>query len=412
MNRFFLSRLMFVIPLLMISCGSPKSKQPSDISSQDSLRMEQAALPFLDLADLISKKRDVLLSELAVRITYIPLETPRSFMIGEKNVHVKPCGEYIFVSEHGKPVGAFDRTGKFIRKIGNIGKGPGEYNFDFIFWPDEASRQVYIWNADKGTIMAYSFEGAFLKDIKPEFRLGNFVPVGNGLFLSWTFMQADFEGKFYRMVFHDNIGKTKSRVFESKKKYDFSHGISIMTPLLTRAPEGWLYNSWENDTIFRIKADSSFTPAFSWKSGKLRIPIDGMKDYSRFLREKDNYLMDLNAIESPSKWFIRYDYQGRNNLAVYDKRSAEFFVVANADTAQRGIINDIDGGPSFFPLWDNENGRYFVRLINAIDLLDYQNGKAKNTIEPKDPAAARKFREMVATLTDNSNPVVMLVELK
>ena len=64
------------------------------------------------------------------------------------------------------------------------------------------------------------------------------------------------------------------------------------------------------------------------------------------------------------------------------------------------------------PSWDNENGRYFVRLINAIDLLDYQNGKAKNTIEPKDPAAARKFREMVATLTDNSNPVVMLVELK
>ena len=213
MNRFFLSRLMFVIPLLMISCGSPKSKQPSDISSQDSLRMEQAVLPFLDLADLISKKRDVLLSELAVRITYIPLETPRSFMIGEKNVHVKPCGEYIFVSEHGKPVGAFDRTGKFIRKIGNIGKGPGEYNFDFIFWPDEASRQVYIWNADKGTIMAYSFEGAFLKDIKPEFRLGNFVPVGNGLFLSWTFMQADFEGKFYRMVFHDSIGENEKPGF-------------------------------------------------------------------------------------------------------------------------------------------------------------------------------------------------------
>jgi hypothetical protein len=44
------------------------------------------------------------------------------FIFGDKSVHVKPWGEYLFNSEHGNPVGVFDRAGKFIRKIGTIGK--------------------------------------------------------------------------------------------------------------------------------------------------------------------------------------------------------------------------------------------------------------------------------------------------
>jgi hypothetical protein len=184
-----------------------------------------------------------------------------------------------------------------------------------------------------------------------------------------------------------------------------------MSPLLTPAPEGFLYNSWENDTIFRAKAEGTFEPAISWLMGNLRMPSDIKKDYNQFFREKDNYVIDFNAFESPSKWFIRYDYKGRNEMAWYDKRSAEFFVVANPDTAQRGVYNDVDGGPSFFPSWDNESGHSFVRLINAIDLTDYQKDKSGNTPEPKDAEAAKRFLAMVAGLNENSNPVVMLVEL-
>jgi hypothetical protein len=75
-----------------------------------------------------------------------------------------------------------------------------------------------------------------------------------------------------------------------------------------------------------------------------------------------------------------------------------------------GVYNDIDGGPSFFPGWDNEKGHSFVRLFNAIDLIDYQKESSKSILV-KDTVAARKFRSMAAALNENSNPVVMLVEL-
>jgi hypothetical protein len=38
----------------------------------------------------------------------------------------------------------FDRNGKFIRKIGSIGRGPGEYVHYFNFTVDENSESVYV----------------------------------------------------------------------------------------------------------------------------------------------------------------------------------------------------------------------------------------------------------------------------
>jgi hypothetical protein len=393
--------------MLVVSCDSKPRASRMSAASQDTIR---TVVPNLDLPDLVGKKREVFLSQFADSIAYIPLETTPEFMIGEKNVHVKPCGEFIFVSEHGKPVGAFDRSGKFIRRIGSIGKGPGEYNFDFIFWPEASLKQIYVWNADKGSIMAFSFEGQFLKEIVPEISPMAFAPLGNGRFLTWTFMQKEKEGKYYRIIFHDEQGSTSSRVYQPQIKYDFSRGIAIMEPLITPAPEGFLFNSWDGDTIYRAKQDGSFEPAFTWRPGKLKMPFDALKEYERYQREKGSFVLDFNAIEGPDNWFIRYDYRLRSEMAIYEKRTGEFYVVSNPDTAQRGVYNDIDGGPSFFPGWDNENGQSFVRLIHAIDLVSMPKEISGSQIRIKDMEAAKRYRAMLARLNENSNPVVMLIE--
>ncbi len=403
---------LILIPLMVISCRSQKQGDKEVSTDPDSLVVQPARPPFINVPDLLEKSKDVFLSEFAASVTYIPLETTRDFMIGDNSVHVKPCGEYLFVSEHGKPVGVFDRNGKFIRKIGSIGKGPGEYNFDFIFWPEESSRQVFVWNADNGTIMVFSFEGRHIKDIVPEIQPMAFAPLGNDRFFTWNFMQKELNGNFYRIIFHDGSGVTTGRIFEPKIKYDFSQGVSIMSPLITPAPVGFLYYSWENDTIFRAKPDGSFEPAFCWNIGKYAMPADALKNYSRFLREKDNYILDFIGFEGQSNWYLRYEYKGRKEMAICGKRTGEVYLVANPDTAQMGVWNDIDGGPSFFPTWDNEKGRVFVRMIHSIDLLDYQKQKTKPSLPVKDIEAAGRFKSILAAITENSNPIVMLVEMR
>ena len=401
-----------VLAVVLASCGTGKDKPAGEIAQLEDAAPSVERMPVVKLPDLVGKRKPVFLSELAESITYIPLETTNEFLIGNKSVQVKPSGDYLFVSEHGKPVGQFDRSGKFIRKIGVIGRGPGEYNFDFTFWPDHEAKRVYVWNADRGTIMAFSFEGHYLGDIVPEIKPMAFIPLGSGRFLTWDFGQKEVDGKFFRLLFHDSTGKTINRVFEPKMHYDFSRGIAIMTPLMTPAPVGVLYNTFENDTLYRATADGRFEPAFSWDPGKLRMTLDWKKDYQGYLRERDNCVMDFNAFEGHAFWYLGYAYKGTHAMGLYDKASGESWVVANPDTAQKGVYNDIDGGPSFFPGWDNEKGRYFVRLIDAIDLMDYLKNQVNRAVPVKDAEASRRYREMVASLNENSNPVVMLVEVK
>jgi hypothetical protein len=364
----------------------------------------------INIPDLVSNRKDLFLSDIATQVTYVPLETTSKFLIGEKSVHVKPCAEFIFVSEHGKPVGVFSRNGRFIRTIGKIGEGPGEYNSDFNFWPDSTTRQIYIWNAIQGSIMAFSFEGEHRTDIKPEKRFGSFAPLGNNRFLTWTFLQQEFEGKYYRLYILDEQGKILTRFFEPQRTVDLRGGI--MTPLMTPTRGGFLYNTWEDDRICRITGEGLMSSALSWDPGSLKMPVDGIKDYARFLREKDNYVLDISGCETGTAWYLKFYFKGRMQMSVCSKTDDPAFMVANPDTARLGVFNDFDGGPSFWPMWDNEGGREFVGLINAMELIEVTGKSGSGMIPAKFPDKAAALKQLVSSLDENSNPVVMLVELR
>jgi hypothetical protein len=402
--------LLAVLAGFTLMCGT--KTQPKAVPEAVPVVQEIKDSIGLYLPDVLKQKKEIFLSGIASSISYIPLETTNKFLIGEKTVQLKPCGEFLFVSEHGKPVGVFDRSGKFIRTIGAIGRGPGEYNFDFNFWPDLSSRSIYIWNADVSAIMAFSFEGKYLKNVVPEIKAMSFAPLGNGQFITWTFMQKEQDGKFYRLAFHDETGQTKKRIYEPKKKYDFSRGIAIMSPLFTPTYDGFLYNTWEDDMICKAKSDGSFNPVLTWQLGNLKIPFNPSTDFARYDREKGNYIMDVNGCESPSAWYIKFYYKNQLHMTVYDKAKSIAYLVSNPDTAQQGVINDIDGGPSFWPFWDNEGGKSFVRLVNAMDMIDYQKAGLRSKIQVKNPDQANRLKELVAKLNENSNPVLMLVDLK
>ena len=121
--------------------------------------------------------------------------------------------------------------------------------------------------------------------------------------------------------------------------------------------------------------------------------------------------MSINAWESRQNWLIQYNYKNRQEMALLNKDRDEFFVVANPDTSQQGLYNDIDGGPSFWPSWYTDKGKRFFRLIQSIDLLDGEISR-NNGIKPKNPQAALDFQKLIASLHENSNPVLMIVEMK
>jgi len=301
MNRSIIILATVVVGILY-SCQSQESSAVETKSETTSLK---DTCFHLDMPKVLNQTKEVFLSDLARSIKYVPLETTNEYLIGDKTVNVKPCAEYIFISEYGKPIG----------------------------------------------------------------------------------------------------------VFEPEKEYTFSGGMSVMFPHFTYSPTGVLYNSWEDELIYRAKADGSFEPALSWSLGKLKLPLEPSSDYNSYLRVRQNYVLSINAWESEQNWCVQYNYRNHLEFAILNKESRECHVIGNPDNTQEGVYNDIDGGPSFWPSWYSDKGKRFFRLLQTIDLLD-EDFAPKIELEVRDPKAAEAFHKIVSSIHENSNPVLMIVELK
>ena len=89
-----------------------------------------------------------------------PLETNDDCLISDIDVIKKRNGKY-YIQSGRKYLHAFDENGKFLRRIGNIGGGPGEYTLLSDF--DVDKENIYLLTVKK--IYVYNLEGEFQKEI-------------------------------------------------------------------------------------------------------------------------------------------------------------------------------------------------------------------------------------------------------
>ena len=110
-----------------------------------------------------TEKSTLLLSEISENIEAIELElTDNSLLFRIEKVSYTE--EYIVIGGGGKKnIWLFNRHGKFIRKIGSVGQGPGEYVFVHDFTIDTKNKQIIVVSVD-GKYIVYDFEGKLIKE--------------------------------------------------------------------------------------------------------------------------------------------------------------------------------------------------------------------------------------------------------
>lgn len=84
---------------------------------------------------------------------------------------------YIAVGMAKKPVLLFQKDGTFLREVGKIGQGPGEFSLVDNLYLDENQNRIYILPMTSKQVVLYDFEGAFLQSIP----LHEFVFMGSTL---------------------------------------------------------------------------------------------------------------------------------------------------------------------------------------------------------------------------------------
>lgn len=327
----------------------------------------------------------VKMSELFSEIRYIPLETNPECLIGYMNIPV--FGKDIIISSNdgGGNMFRFSDQGKFLNKVGNKGRGPGEYqdNCDVLLIGDT----VFVVSNFSNDIVSYSLTGTFIKKyhINLKARPKSIVQLPDKSFM-------------ISLSNPSNLGN----IIKTDRDFNIKTGFIKDVPLddnplpfrfqKSKTQIFYFYNFF--DTIFDISRG---------------YPIPSIViDYGHFSRlQKDNaiftkpYIADFSANDEYLQLFIYYPFNKSTYTILYRLIDAKQILWTR-------LINDIDNGtlerwPGFL------TGNNLVFCLMASTILDkFKNMTKAEKSDPKNSG----FVNMASKITPESNPVIMICKLK
>ena len=135
--------LTYIVIVILISCNSsPENK-------------------FFTIPVDSAVETNLLLSEIVENIEAVELELTDNSLLNAQRITRILYKDNIIIKQRNT-VMLFDKTGKFIRQIGSIGQGPGEFVGIQDIAVDFENKHLFIL-AVEGKIICYDFDGNFIK---------------------------------------------------------------------------------------------------------------------------------------------------------------------------------------------------------------------------------------------------------
>jgi hypothetical protein len=351
----------------------------------------------------MSSPQKLKLSDIALDVEYIPLETTKNCIIGN-NCSCTLTNDYIFISQHGGLL-QFRKDGKFVRQVNKVGQGPDECHIRCCAF-DEKNKCIYMVNNYTSYIMIFGFDGKFKRKFKNPFEemIDYFVwgiecdKSGNLLF--------PFDNKRYKYIVTDSCGK----IFHKEINYDFypvekknGPGMVILgySPFYFHQNNTY-YKYQFNDTVYNLNQKYECIPSYVIKIPDKLTQKQSAEFVARVLSISDimNRYEFKSVYETKQYLFINFTIIGstEDNYFLYDKQQNKLTNI------EPEFVNNIDGGVDvrgvkYTLLWPFEMKRKLTSAHFAKTKVLY-------------PEKQKALKELVNRLDDEDNPVLMIVKLK
>lgn len=420
---------LFLFIFLLTSCISGGAKQ-------DQIKVIDRTIR---IGDAMEHPVPMKLSAFVDSITYIPLETTKSYV---KNKMLISYVEPYWVVYPGS---LFDKEGRFVTNIGALGQGRGEETNGWgysVFY--DLQRNVFYTLGDK--IIEFDSNRKFTgKEVRISYRERNAMQVAGGLKNVVALLKADT--KYLLVNYPDSI-------FWMDSDLEVTHNTRIIPDSLFLDPPGdangmsYTFSRYKDTTIFyNCFTDAIYAVTDTGLQKRWDLDLKGLKPDNRcFLNELNRlYLQEMvkivrsssgneNVVKSKAenselaqliddkKW-VSHAYESEryvlmswvnlkafsgwrglkeeSHLAFYDKRSGKTIAVAGD-----GLIDDIDGGMMFYPSLGVCDGA-MVYSVWPFELKEYiQEKKAKGE------AVSDRLIALTDSLDDEQNPILVIAHLK
>jgi len=367
----------------------------------------------IHLSDAISNIQDeILLSELADSVSYIPFETNDRCLFGNY-ILLSFSSEYIFNMNY-----CFRWDGSFKTRIGRRGQGPCEDpvgNYEALF------KDGFFYTYGMKMI-EYDTNGICTGKEKPFFKrqdIGSFATAGDYLLL-YAYPDTLF---FFDMEF-EQVAKRLILSWEPRRPIQPLTGRSI-----TMYNDTAVFYNYFTDTIFHV-AGTSLKPKWIVElNDQLAVPDDYLFRYLKLLDDGqtlwsnhvsldnsemskvlDHKYIVSRAYETNHSVFLRFcemmAFQYFRNLpsqmpmiAIYDKKTGK-------TTAYKKIVDDLGGMDSFFPMRDI----FEEKMLNIIWPGDLNDFIEKKRAEGK--PVDQKLLDVMEKVDLEDNPILIVAHLK
>ncbi len=337
---------------------------------------------------------DFPLSQVVGNCELIQLETNEKSLF-QSVYHIGISDNYIAIHSYGQmPIKLFDRKGKFVRNIGKVGRGPGEFNSLYGIQIDESANKVYLSPFARATkLIVYSLDDEILPEIPLVYQQTKFKAyVDNDIV---TVLSMPFEGSPIPIAYQQTTdGKVIKECFEPKhlitnprnekgQFVGFNNELSSSHNANAFDYFKFSYGGSVPDTLYYYDAKANkMIPKFV-------TSFDGEYPGSWTYEWKEHYF----------SWIFGDKYKG--SKVIVDKKTlkSDFFT----------LKNDFYGGIELNKFFMSNDG-WFVASMPAHEL------KAQFTELLKSgdlkPADKEKIEPIAAQLDENDNEVIFIGEMK
>jgi hypothetical protein len=385
------------IMLSFIGCGSS--------GERNSVRHMEVAY-HIDIESTINHKSDMELSVIAENVNYISLETTENSLV--RNIlKVHYTKDFIYVSDENG-LYLFDSFGKFIRQIGSRGRGPGEYSSIMNFEVSEVANIVIVQG--QSSTIQYDLEGNYVRSLGrlpgQKFKILNqeivfYRPNSIERPVNLVVTSLDFE---LVREFYNNNPKPETNV-------------AFTSPPLYLSGNRICFKEHFNDTLFYL-TDSLLVPYITFNEKGLlldqKFELKSTGDISDLIDRLylvEDKLMIHNILEGERYVFVSY-IQGMNPRTqrsvrfLFDKEESNTYCINNGK-----FINDIDGGIDFYPELIADS-KVLIQWIEVLNLKEHIASDSFKNSEPTYPIRKKALEELANSLSEDDNPVLMVVTMK
>ena len=372
-------------------------------------RNPQQSRPFqaFDISVAFHQGRSWYLSKICSDIEYVKLETRPDFLVERTDI-VEIGKKFIALADTRKgEVLLFTRDGKIVKRLGRLGKGPGEFgslNSVSLSWSE---RWVAIFDSGRGKVMLFDTGSDQIREIVVPGGASQVIfGPGNLLLASYTYpiSSTNANCQFSWIDISDGSRKPFARVPESVQSWS-----SLVVPV-RRMKDEMVVDQLYNDTIYRISPNGFLEPRLSFGLGSNRLPAESYRSGELFAKNVTNHTRYTQWIHT-GKWIFINAMKGTQlKRILYDVENSSAFSLITFDEYRNMVIdNNVDGGPAFWFDCITHAGEP-AQLVTTKRILDLQKAGYLNKYHLLNSGAGLKFQKLLSEISEGQNPVIQILK--